>query len=211
MEVTSALEFAGGSSSFESHWTDNDLPMRSAGLACRRRPACRSTNFFPACRKAGFCPPPTWPMCGQIEPGASLQHGRRTDRVARRAKQADALSSGAARSRQQGGPRHRQLHHSGKDRPGWHGCRLQGAPSANEPPGRAEGAAASIVEHSRGDCPLPAQVEAAARLQHPNVASAFDADEASGIHFLVMEFVDGPNLASYVKQRGPCRWPWLYG
>src|SRR5207249_2409153 len=46
-------------------------------------------------------------------------------------------------------------------------------------------------------------VEAAARLQHPNVAAAYDADEASGVHFLVMEHVDGPTLTTYVKQRGP--------
>jgi eukaryotic-like serine/threonine-protein kinase len=46
------------------------------------------------------------------------------------------------------------------------------------------------------------EVEAAARLQHPNIAAAYDADEAAGVHFLVMEFVDGPNLAAYVKQRG---------
>src|SRR5262249_1216191 len=46
------------------------------------------------------------------------------------------------------------------------------------------------------------EVEAAARLQHPNIAAAFDADEAAGVHFLVMEHVDGPNLANYVKQRG---------
>ena len=47
------------------------------------------------------------------------------------------------------------------------------------------------------------EVEAAARLQHPNIAAAYDADEASGVHFLVMEYVDGPTLANYIKQRGP--------
>jgi serine/threonine protein kinase/Leucine-rich repeat (LRR) protein len=46
------------------------------------------------------------------------------------------------------------------------------------------------------------EVEAAARLQHPNIAAAYDADESSGVHFLVMEFVDGPTLATYVKLRG---------
>jgi serine/threonine protein kinase/Leucine-rich repeat (LRR) protein len=47
------------------------------------------------------------------------------------------------------------------------------------------------------------EVEAAARLHHPHVAAAYDADEAEGVHFLVMEYVDGPNLASYVRDRGP--------
>lgn len=46
------------------------------------------------------------------------------------------------------------------------------------------------------------EVEAAARLQHPNIAAAFDADDANGVHFLVMEYVEGPTLANYIKQRG---------
>src|SRR5205807_6215203 len=35
------------------------------------------------------------------------------------------------------------------------------------------------------------EVEAAARLTHSNIVAAFDADEARGTHFLVMEFVEG--------------------
>src|SRR5882672_9215929 len=35
------------------------------------------------------------------------------------------------------------------------------------------------------------EVEAAARLNHSNIVAAFDADNANGIHFLVMECVDG--------------------
>jgi serine/threonine protein kinase len=47
------------------------------------------------------------------------------------------------------------------------------------------------------------EVEAAAKLSHPNIAAAHDADDANGIHFLVMEHVDGPNLSTYVKEAGP--------
>jgi serine/threonine protein kinase len=47
------------------------------------------------------------------------------------------------------------------------------------------------------------EVKAAARLTHPNVVTAFDADEANGVHFLVMEYVDGDNLSRLVKQNGP--------
>jgi serine/threonine protein kinase len=47
------------------------------------------------------------------------------------------------------------------------------------------------------------EVQAAATLHHPNIAIAHDADEAAGVHFLVMEFVDGPTLAAYVKASGP--------
>jgi serine/threonine protein kinase/Leucine-rich repeat (LRR) protein len=47
------------------------------------------------------------------------------------------------------------------------------------------------------------EVEAAARLHHAHIAAAYDADEAERVHFLVMEFVDGPNLATYVREKGP--------
>lgn len=47
------------------------------------------------------------------------------------------------------------------------------------------------------------EVEVAARLTHPNIAAAHDADQADGIHFLVMEYVEGPNLSALVKETGP--------
>ena len=46
------------------------------------------------------------------------------------------------------------------------------------------------------------EVEAAAKLMHPNIVTAFDADEADGKHFLVMEYVPGRELASIVRERG---------
>jgi serine/threonine protein kinase len=47
------------------------------------------------------------------------------------------------------------------------------------------------------------EVEAASKLLHPNVVTAYDADEAGGTHFLVMEFVEGVDLASLVQRQGP--------
>ena len=47
------------------------------------------------------------------------------------------------------------------------------------------------------------EVEAAARLTHPNIVAAFDADEAKGTHFLVMEYVEGSDLSVLVKKHGP--------
>jgi serine/threonine protein kinase/putative intracellular protease/amidase len=47
------------------------------------------------------------------------------------------------------------------------------------------------------------EVKAAARLNHPNIVAAFDAEQAGGRHFLVMEFVDGISLDRYVAQQGP--------
>ncbi len=39
------------------------------------------------------------------------------------------------------------------------------------------------------------EVEAAAKLRHPNVVATDDADEAKGTHFLVMEYVEGSDLS----------------
>ncbi|HUY34485.1 MAG TPA: bifunctional serine/threonine-protein kinase/formylglycine-generating enzyme family protein [Pirellulales bacterium] len=47
------------------------------------------------------------------------------------------------------------------------------------------------------------EVRAAAKLSHPRIVTAYDADEVDGRQFLVMEFVDGPNLAELVKKHGP--------
>jgi serine/threonine protein kinase len=47
------------------------------------------------------------------------------------------------------------------------------------------------------------EVEAAAKLSHPNIVTAYDASEHAGMHYLVMEYVEGRDLASLVKERGP--------
>ena len=51
------------------------------------------------------------------------------------------------------------------------------------------------------------EVETIARFTHPNIVMAYDADEAEVGHFLVMEFVDGQNLASLVQKQGPLSVP----
>ena len=47
------------------------------------------------------------------------------------------------------------------------------------------------------------EVETLARLAHPNIVMAYDADEAEVGPFLVMELVTGRDLASEVADRGP--------
>jgi tRNA A-37 threonylcarbamoyl transferase component Bud32 len=47
------------------------------------------------------------------------------------------------------------------------------------------------------------EVRAAARLHHPNIVTAFDAENVGETHFLVMEYVEGKSLARLVKERGP--------
>jgi formylglycine-generating enzyme required for sulfatase activity/serine/threonine protein kinase len=46
------------------------------------------------------------------------------------------------------------------------------------------------------------EVRAAAKLEHPNVVASHDAGEVDGIHFLVMQYVDGQDLAKIVAKRG---------
>jgi eukaryotic-like serine/threonine-protein kinase len=47
------------------------------------------------------------------------------------------------------------------------------------------------------------EFKAVARLSHPNIVTAFDAEQAGGLHFLVMEFVQGLSVDQLVAQRGP--------
>lgn len=46
-----------------------------------------------------------------------------------------------------------------------------------------------------------------AALSHPNFIVAHDADEAEGVPFLAMEFVDGDDLAKHVTANGPLKVP----
>jgi WD40 repeat protein len=62
---------------------------------------------------------------------------------------------------------------------------------------RAFTANAAAVERFRRE------VRAAARLSHPNIVAAYDAEHAGDRHFLVMEFIKGVSLARLVKERGP--------
>jgi WD40 repeat protein len=47
------------------------------------------------------------------------------------------------------------------------------------------------------------EVKAAARLSHAHIVQAYDADQAGDVHFLVMEYVEGTDLARLVAERGP--------
>ena len=47
------------------------------------------------------------------------------------------------------------------------------------------------------------EVRAAAKLNHPNIVTSYDADQANGVHFLVMEYVEGSDLSALVKKNGP--------
>jgi tRNA A-37 threonylcarbamoyl transferase component Bud32 len=47
------------------------------------------------------------------------------------------------------------------------------------------------------------EARAAARLSHPNVVTAYDAEQVGPTSFLVMEYVEGQTLAAYVHETGP--------
>jgi serine/threonine protein kinase len=47
------------------------------------------------------------------------------------------------------------------------------------------------------------EVQAAARLIHTNIVTAFDANEYDGVHYYVMEHVDGIDLGALIKTHGP--------
>ncbi|MGO8747453.1 MAG: serine/threonine-protein kinase [Thermoguttaceae bacterium] len=47
------------------------------------------------------------------------------------------------------------------------------------------------------------EAQAAARLKHPNIVTAYDAGEQEDVHYLVMEYVEGEDLARIVTRQGP--------
>ena len=49
------------------------------------------------------------------------------------------------------------------------------------------------------------EIEAAARLSHPNIVMAFEADEVNGTHFFATEYVEGVDLRKLIATAGPTR------
>jgi serine/threonine-protein kinase len=47
------------------------------------------------------------------------------------------------------------------------------------------------------------EVRAVAQLAHPNLVAAFDANLVGDRYYLVLEYIDGPNLEQLVRARGP--------
>lgn len=46
------------------------------------------------------------------------------------------------------------------------------------------------------------EMQAIGTLDHPNIVGAHDAGEIDGVHYLVMEYIDGEDLASFVRTSG---------
>jgi serine/threonine protein kinase len=47
------------------------------------------------------------------------------------------------------------------------------------------------------------EARAAGALEHPNVVRTHDIDQDGNLHFIVMDYIDGPNLLDVVKRFGP--------
>jgi serine/threonine protein kinase len=63
--------------------------------------------------------------------------------------------------------------------------------------------APTVMQNTRAIELFQREVRAAAQLVHPNIVTAFDANEQSGHHYLVLELVEGPTLDQLVRQHGP--------
>lgn len=62
--------------------------------------------------------------------------------------------------------------------------------------------AADVTRTDRSRELFRREVTAAARLMHPNIATAHDANEVNGRAFLVLEYISGPNLSTLVRESG---------
>ena len=61
----------------------------------------------------------------------------------------------------------------------------------------------AVLDNPQALARFHAEAKAAGKLDHQNVARAYDADQAGNLHFLVMEFVEGTDLAKVLEKRGP--------
>ena len=59
------------------------------------------------------------------------------------------------------------------------------------------------MKDSRSVARFEREMKAVGTLEHPNIVRATDAGEADGVHFLVMEFIEGLDLSKLVRLAGP--------
>jgi WD40 repeat protein/predicted Ser/Thr protein kinase len=60
-----------------------------------------------------------------------------------------------------------------------------------------------LLNHASALMRFQQEVKTAAKLDHANIVAAYDADQAGSLHFLVMEYVEGQNLADHLAEAGP--------
>ncbi|MGI9516334.1 MAG: serine/threonine-protein kinase [Pirellulaceae bacterium] len=62
---------------------------------------------------------------------------------------------------------------------------------------------AELINHPEAVKRFAKEARAAARLSHPNIVTAYDAEQVGDLHMLVMEFVEGEGLNLLVNRSGP--------
>src|SRR5207253_5798488 len=60
-----------------------------------------------------------------------------------------------------------------------------------------------LVQDAAAVARFQREVQTAGKLAHPNIITAYDAFETRGLHFLVMEYVEGIDLRQLVERSGP--------
>ena len=181
------------------------------------------------CSPSASCPtpqaapsPPTWrpaPTCREAVAGLPADSFLGKVRAAKpAAPPAAAVSDADAGARawpvslQRSQPRHGraagagqppEVPHRARAGPRRHGRRLPGRAPRHGAARRSQGHQPSVLDHPDALPRFQAEVKAAAKLDHPNIVRAYDADQVGDLHFLVMEFVEGVSLASVVQQKGP--------
>jgi len=60
-----------------------------------------------------------------------------------------------------------------------------------------------LINHPEAVRRFAKEARAAARLSHPNIVTAFDAEQCGDLHMLVMEFVQGESVSMLVNKCGP--------
>jgi eukaryotic-like serine/threonine-protein kinase len=60
-----------------------------------------------------------------------------------------------------------------------------------------------LVETQKAQLLFLREMRAVARLAHPNIVTAYDANQIGDRYYLVMEYVDGPSLERLVRDQGP--------
>ena len=65
----------------------------------------------------------------------------------------------------------------------------------------------SLARHPTAVIRFRREAKAAAKLSHPNIVAVIDADEFRGLHFLVMEYVEGRDLSRLVREQGTLSLP----
>src|SRR3972149_4345414 len=61
------------------------------------------------------------------------------------------------------------------------------------------------IQDSQSAARFQPEMQAIGKFDHPNIVRATDAGRVDDIHFLVMEYLDGINLANLVRRCGPLR------